>query len=137
MRALVRLGIGQYMVRLRSAHSPRGYPFLNDFASHVLRAAILPATGCRFKVDPLSLQFGGWPVEELGQVVVFALHATEMYRERQNCAFIAPARIDDSLAPRGLKAYVFSRHSGYPGFALFFNISTVVTYKLQHKELEG
>ncbi len=86
--------------------------------------------------DAFHLQQGRGLVEQLSQVVVFALDGAEMDGERQHSTFAPPSGIDDDLSSSGLGTHIFGRYPVDPGLSWGLHTFTVVAYESQHMELE-
>ena len=92
---------------------------------------------CWFDCGAFDLQQGSRLVEQLSQISVLALHATEVNREQQDCTFAAPNSVDHHFTPRGLRSDILGGDSVDPSLTPPFQIATEVTTELQHKNLEG
>src|SRR5580704_5266561 len=119
-----------------SANSPGSCTFLNDLPGDVFFGANGAAAGHRVDRDALHFQPRCRPVEKFRQVFVFAIHTAKVNRQRRNRPLVMPHGINDGFPTGSLRPDILRRHAVDPDFARPFNICAVVTYKLQHKELE-
>ena len=116
---------------------PRDRPFLHRLAYGLFLGANNASSCDRSGLGSLDFQQGCRLVEEFRKVAVLTIDAAEVDRQRHDCALIAPGRVDDDFAPRGLSADILRCHAVDPDFSWLFHIPAVVTYELQHGKLEA